>query len=82
MVAPKTLQHLLIAVGAEDSVEDNVVAVVQRIPCHLVDQPDIRAARPVLLLEDRPADQVLRDPGDAVSMGRAQGLRDGTLPRA
>jgi len=80
MIAPEGRQHRFIPVRVKDSVENDVVAVIQRISRHLVDQPDVCAAGPVFLLEDCPADHVLRYPGDAISISRPQGPRHRAFP--
>jgi hypothetical protein len=51
VVAVEPGQHRLVPVGVEDAVHDGVEAVIQRVAGHLIDQPDVRPARPVLLLQ-------------------------------
>src|SRR5215467_510064 len=62
VIVPQAGKHLLVSVRAQNAVEDNVVATVQRIAGHLMNQADVRTARTVLLLENRPTDEILRYP--------------------
>ncbi|HKB41049.1 MAG TPA: hypothetical protein VKD72_31770 [Gemmataceae bacterium] len=80
MVVPQAGEHLLIAVRAEDTVEDDVVAMVQRIPGQLINHADVRTAWTVLFLENRPPYEILRDPRDAAVARGTQRGRHGAFP--
>jgi hypothetical protein len=76
-------KHVLVAVGVEDAIQDSVIVLIQGVACYLVYEPYVDSAEDVLLLEDYPADEVLRDPGNASpAVGLAKRLRDRALARS
>jgi hypothetical protein len=80
MVVPEPGQHVLITVGVEDAIQDGVVVPAQHIASYLVYQPDVDSVGDIPLPEDRPADEILRDPGNTASaVGLTKGFRDGAL---
>ena len=82
MIAVQGGQHQLISVSVEDAVKDDVISMVQRIACYLVDQPDVRTVGRVALLEYVAPEIVLADEGDSPAMPRADLRRDRALARA
>jgi hypothetical protein len=72
MISMQACQHLLVPAGVQDSVQDDVVALVQAVAGDVIDQPDVHPAGPVVLLQDDPPDQILGDPGQAASVRLAE----------
>jgi hypothetical protein len=70
MVAAQRLQHPGVSASGEDAFQDHVVAGVQGVAAHHVDQPDVHAARLVQLAQDVPADDILTDDGHAAAAVR------------
>lgn len=56
--------------GREDAFEDDVVAVVERVAGHGVDEADVDAVRNVEFAEDVAAQQVLAHQGEAAAAGQ------------
>src|ERR1700691_1839411 len=81
MISAQGGQHQLVPVSVEDAVKDDMIAMIQRIACYLVDQPDVRCARLVPFPQDDPPDEILRDPGHTKAVGVAQRPGDGALAR-
>jgi len=60
MVAGQSGEHVGVAGGVQDSLEDDVVAVVKAVPGGAADQPDVDPARDVAFFEHQPPRHVLR----------------------
>ena len=81
VVGDQLPDHRAVRRAVEDAFQDHVIPVVERIADRLVDQPDVRLARTVVLPEQDPAQVVLLDPGHPAPDPPPYLLRRGALPR-